>query len=121
MNFRRALLFVFAAVSLCHCQSSSSDSTPGESRAFKRAYQKGRKDAERDVSQRIYAIEVYGMPPPPGKELPMHPSIQLRSVAGCVVDDQIIGHARGYNEVSQAAIQLYFGSLYPKGPNKKYN
>jgi hypothetical protein len=104
---------------LCHCQNTlpSADSpvkagvrSEGESKDFKRAYKQGRKDAERDVKKGVFAIEVYGMPPPSEHQTPVHPKIQIRSVAGCVVDEQILGHAKGYNEVSQKAIQEHLGS-----------
>ena len=36
--------------------------------------------------------------------------IEIRPVAGCVVDDTVIGHASGFNRVMTKAIKARFGS-----------
>jgi hypothetical protein len=59
-------------------------------------------------------IETFGLPPPSDDDyarlLDERYHIQIKRVAGCVPDDKIVGHAKGYNEVSKAEIQRRFGS-----------
>jgi hypothetical protein len=78
------------------------------------AYEAGRQEAERDIRDGRLDIEMYGGPPPAwldecAKLLRQRYGIRLRDIAGCVVDYQIIGHERGYNEVSHAEILRRFG------------
>jgi hypothetical protein len=78
------------------------------------AYEAGRRDAERDVREGRLIYEIYGGPPAPWeggwkKVLADKYQIQLKSVAGCVVNHSIVGHARGYNEVAGAEIDRKFG------------
>ena len=92
--------------------NNSTESQDGE-RHSASAYQTGRTDAERDIRANRLAIEVFGMPGPwftdYAKLLAKKYDIELRTVAGCVVDSKIVGHARGYNEVSEAEITRRFG------------
>jgi hypothetical protein len=59
-------------------------------------------------------VESFGLPTPwdgdYAKLLREKCQIQVRVVAGCVVDEKIVGHAKGYNEVSKAEINRRFGS-----------
>ena len=78
------------------------------------AYEAGRRDAERDIHEGRLVIETYGGPWPAwlhecAKLLDQRYGIQFRDIAGCIVDSQIIGHERGYNEVSRAEIHRRFG------------
>ena len=78
------------------------------------AYEAGRRDAQRDIRNNRLVIEIYGGPPSAWEEelarlLRQRYGIELRSTAGCVVDHDILGHARGYNEVSRAEIVRRFG------------
>jgi hypothetical protein len=79
------------------------------------AYETGRRDAERDLLEGRLIFEIYGGPPPPGegewkKLLAQKYHIEIKEVAGCTVNYQIVGHARGYNEVSGAEIDRRFGA-----------
>jgi hypothetical protein len=70
---------------------------------FFASYLRGRADARRDIRGGHLAFEVYGL----GAEGVTNPlreryQIETHVVAGCVVDDQIMGHAYGYNTVSAA-------------------
>src|SRR5262249_5066932 len=78
------------------------------------AYHDGREDARKDVGENRLVIETFGLPPPSDDDyarlLDERYHIQIKRVAGCVADDKIVGHAKGYNEVSKAEIQRRFGS-----------
>ena len=86
----------------------------GSSTYSRRAYLAGRAAAERDTKRGILAVESVGLKPEWSGEyvrlLKRRYNIEDRCVAGCVVDDKIIGHLRGYNEVSNAEITRRFGS-----------
>ncbi len=76
-------------------------------------YQRGKADAKKDIQAEILAVETYGfrMNGDGGESqlLRNHYNIDTRIVAGCVVNKKIIGHAKGYNEVSRAEIERRFG------------
>jgi len=77
------------------------------------AYKKGHDDAERDVKAGRLALEIFGLPAPYFGEytklLLNQYHIELRRVAGCVIDEQISGHAQGYNEVAMKEIERRYG------------
>ena len=77
------------------------------------AYKAGRSEAMKDVKENRLIIEVSGLPAPWSGEytkvLAAKYHIQLKTVAGCIVDSKIVGHERGYNEISVAEIERRFG------------
>lgn len=74
------------------------------------AYVRGRADAHRDIRDGQIALEVSGLGAGGiAKPLKDRYGIDTRVVAGCVVDDTILGHERGYNVVSAAEIRRRFG------------
>jgi hypothetical protein len=77
------------------------------------AYEAGRSEAMNDVKANKLIIEVSGLPAPwsgeYAKSLADKYHIQLKTVAGCIVDSKIVGHERGYNEISVAEIERRFG------------
>jgi hypothetical protein len=77
------------------------------------ACKKGHDDAERDLKAGCTAIEIFGLPAPYFGEytklLLDRYHIELRQVAGCLIDDQIAGHAKGYNEVAMKEIERRYG------------
>ena len=77
------------------------------------AYQAGRSEAIKDVKDNRLVIEVSGLPAPwsgqYAKLLADKYHVQLKTVAGCIVDSRIVGHERGYNEISIAEIERRFG------------
>lgn len=83
---------------------------------YKAARDTGRADAEKDVMAGCLAIEVFG-PPIKGEAdyervLRERYQIELRRVSGDTVrdiDNKVIGHASGYNEVSEAEIERRLG------------
>ena len=78
-----------------------------------RAYHAGRADAEKDVREGRLIVEDYGFPRKGQAKyaaiLQQRYNVELRRVAGDIVDVKAIGHAKGYNEVSEAAIKSRFG------------
>ena len=89
--------------------------TPDHQHYSRSAYEAGRRDAERDLREGKLIFEMYGGPPPPWngdwvKMLREKYHIELKEVAGCVVDYRIVGHALGYNELSGAEIDRRFGT-----------
>ncbi|MEY2564834.1 MAG: 4-carboxymuconolactone decarboxylase [Verrucomicrobiota bacterium] len=83
---------------------------PGYSRS---AYEVGRRLAEQDIREGRLIMEVSGGLPGIYQELKRvleeRYAIHLKEIAGCVVDYEITGHERGYNEVSKAEIRRRFG------------
>lgn|SRR5689334_17267611 len=77
------------------------------------AYKAGRSEAISDIKANKLIIEVSGLPAPWSGEyakfLAEKYHIQLKTVAGCIVDSKIVGHERGYNEISVAEIERRFG------------
>jgi hypothetical protein len=75
------------------------------------AYQRGKSDAERDIAAGIFATETYGMGAG-GRHVELlreRFGIDTRIVAGCSVDIEILGHAAGYNKISEPEIDRRFG------------
>jgi len=72
------------------------------------AYQRGVADAKKEIAEGRLALESFGYPPPwlgtYRRILRERHGIEERSVAGCVVDAEIISHARGFNEVMRREI-----------------
>jgi len=87
---------------------------PDHERISLSVYQTGRSDAEKDVRENRLIIETFGLRPrwdgDYAKLLDQRYRIEVRTVAGCMVDGKVVGHAKGYNEVSKAEIQRRFGS-----------
>lgn len=78
------------------------------------AENKGRADARKDLKAGKLKVEVMGGPPAPwegtyGRLLKERYGIEYNWVADCVVSDQVIGHAKGYNEIMGAEITRRFG------------
>lgn len=76
-------------------------------------YKTGHDAAERDLKAGRLALEIFGLPAPYfgeyAKLLLNRYHIELRQVAGCVIDEQIAGHAKGYNEVAMKEIERRYG------------
>jgi hypothetical protein len=77
------------------------------------AYLAGRFDAKKDVSAGILAIEDAGLLPGherwDGPILRERFKIEIKTIAGSVVDETCIGHRDGYNDVSVREIDRRFG------------
>lgn len=76
-------------------------------------YRRGKADAQKDIQANRLITEVYGFGASKdsawGRLLKESYGIEQRMVAGCIVDGKIVGHAKGYNEVSHAEIERRFG------------
>jgi hypothetical protein len=87
--------------------------TPWSMWQYFSAYRAGRADAEKDVAAGILAIEEYGFGAGfgPGVDLLCDRyQIEVRPIAQCAVDESILGHAAGYNAVSEREIDRRVGS-----------
>lgn len=71
----------------------------------------GQRDAERDFKKGIMQLETYGlrMAENPYDEYLLSQGIKQKTVAGCIVDDEIIKHAAGYNETMKQLINRKLG------------
>src|SRR5205823_3452542 len=80
---------------------------------YNRAYRAGRADAQRDIRRNYFAVEIFGRQPVFEEEYAnlaqKRYGIHVKGVAGCIVDENILGHAKGYNEISEPAIDRRFG------------
>jgi hypothetical protein len=114
---RPILLFTFiACCGAVRSETNSRDvieASDGQ-RYSRSAYDAGRSLAQEDIREGRLIIEVSGGPGSPTYDelknaLAERYNIQLKEIAGCIVDDQIRGHERGYNEISRAEITRRFG------------
>jgi len=80
----------------------------------RRSYLAGRAAAQRDIQHGVLATESAGLPAEWSDEyvklLKSRYGVEDRTVAGCMVDDRILGHMRGYNEVADTEIKRRFGA-----------
>ena len=111
----RLIVVIFSATWLAGCAFKDTVTEPDSSMAYsRRAYLAGRTAAQRDIRRGILAVESAGLPAEWSQEyehlLKQRYGITDRGVAGCLVNDKIIGHIRGYNEVSEAEITRRFGA-----------
>jgi hypothetical protein len=108
----------FASIAFC----SASEPQPGTyvvlptdrpHLSYDAAYRAGRAEATRDVARGYFAVEEFGRLPvwhdDYAKIAQRRFALHIRTVAGCIVDEGIVGHAKGYNEVSEPAIIRHFG------------
>lgn len=77
------------------------------------AYRAGKAQAKKDIAAGILAIEEHGLGAAGDSEvrriLRERYNIELRAIAGCFVDERILGHEAGYDAVSAAEIDRRFG------------
>ena len=78
----------------------------------------GRRDAQRDVSHGVLALEIFGSPRDAHREyeyerlLKYKYGISTRHVATNVVPIQVLDHCMGYNEVARTAIEQKYGTNF---------
>lgn len=81
--------------------------------SYDAAYRAGRADAARDIARGYFAVEEFGRLPVFEDEYvklaAKRYGIHVKVLAGCIVDEEIAGHAKGYNEISMPAIERRFG------------
>ncbi|MFZ6183980.1 hypothetical protein [Nannocystis pusilla] len=77
------------------------------------AYERGKREASAAIAENELGLETYGYPAACRYEyariLREQYKVTLREVAGCVIDETIAEHARGYNEVMEAEIARRHG------------
>jgi hypothetical protein len=86
------------------------DLSPPSMVKYFNGYLRGRADPRKDLRNGHVALEVYALGAgdlvkPPKERY----GVEVRVVAGCVVDERLMGHARGYYLVSYAEIARRFG------------
>ena len=111
----RFIVLILTATWFAGCAFNDTVTEPGSSMTYsRRAYVAGHTSAQRDIQRGILAVESAGLMAEWSGEyvrlLKQRYGVDDRGVAGCVVDDEIIGHMRGYNEVSNAEITRRFGT-----------
>jgi hypothetical protein len=78
------------------------------------AYHRGRADATGDLQSGHLTVEIYGLAMKGedeyARKLQERYQIELRRIAGCIVDEKILAHEKGYNELSEAEIERRFGN-----------
>ncbi|MDC0719453.1 hypothetical protein POL25_21285 [Nannocystis sp. bb15-2] len=87
------------------------------------AYEQGKRDALAAIARDSLGLETYGYPAPCrykyAQILRQDYKVWLHEVAGCVIDETIAGHARGYNEVMHAEIERRHGpKVFEKASRK---
>ena len=113
---RRILSVALSAILAgCHAREDPDIAYTSEHTPYsKTAYQAGRMAAETDLRAGRLVIEDYGFPrkgqPEYAEILKQRYQIELRRVAGDVVDRRAYGHAFGYNDVSEPEIKRRFGN-----------
>ena len=115
MRIRPKDIFVALVLGLFAGCSTVSYSYRSDSESSAReGYQAGSVEARHDLATGKLAVETYGFPVECSSEyaqlLRERHGIELRPVAGCVVDARIAGHARGYNEIMMPEIERRFGT-----------
>jgi len=77
------------------------------------AYPRGMLGASFDNARGHYEIQVFGKPPPWESELARllqtRYGVEIKSVAACIVTDQLVNYIEGYNAVSRSRIETRLG------------
>lgn len=110
------LLFILCSSTVASCwtrESTDIRHLPDGTPYSLRAYQEGRADADNDLRANRLVVENWGLPMKGQDEyakiLRERYRIEFKRVGGDVVDVQTIGHAEGYNELSEREIKRRFG------------
>jgi hypothetical protein len=117
MNHRRSLTQPLLRLCICAfllVPTARADNEHAPSSTYnEEAYQQGRADALRDLAKGVLAYETFGLPKPDFSEyqqvLLERYKIELRPIAGCVVDSRILGHSYGYNQIMGPEIERRYG------------
>jgi hypothetical protein len=112
---RILLRFIFCAGAtvLIGCVAST-DFVQRDRRLAQKDYLAARDEAKRDIQNGNLAYEVHGLLSSHFQEcqqlLRDRHNIELRCVGGCVVDESVEAHAKGYNEIMRPEIEQRFGT-----------
>lgn len=105
---KRYLVLVFAALFVL-----SGHGLAGETPESKTAAELGQREAKADLAAGKLAVESYGLMASYHivyrRLLKERYGIEVRMVAGCIVNESIAGHAEGYNRIMDAEIKKRFG------------
>ena len=108
-------LIVALAISLSACSHFDRATDTDGTIYSKRAYSAGRAAARGDLAHGILAMEGCGlrrgeMIEDGDRIMRERYGIINRPIAGCIVNDQILGHLKGYNDVTRPEILRRFGA-----------
>jgi len=108
------LFGVFLIVATLAIYAQAATNTAHDASYLKKAARaNGIVDAEKDYSNGVYRIEIYGLPgtgkDPKAEYLKDTYGVKTTPVAGCCVTPQIRGHAEGYNTRMKELLNLKFG------------
>jgi hypothetical protein len=89
---------------------------------FVRGWTEGKSRAGDDsIIVEGYGLGCYAPAAPPfSQEMALKYRVQTRAIAGCGVNDYILGHARGYNIASTGEIKRRYGSAVIAGAKKEW-
>lgn len=93
-------------------------------------YERGRSEASQDLRRGEYVIKSWGLARASIGTVPSvddvyesmlweRYKIRHETIGGCLIDDDIVRYAAGYNEVSIAAIEAKYGRKYLEQSEKK--
>ncbi len=100
------LLVVATLLSFAGCAGTSDLSSPV-------AYRRGTRDGKEELKKGVLAVESFGLlapwTPTYVRILKERYGVEDRIVTGCSVDNDIVGHADGFNTVTKRAITEKYG------------
>ncbi len=107
-------LLIALALSLSACSHFDRAVDTNGSIYSRRAYSAGRAEAHRDLARGVLAIEYCGlrrgeMIEDADRLMRERYGVLYRPIAGCMVNEQVLGHAKGYDDVTRPEILRRFG------------
>lgn len=109
----RAWLYLFIGTWLLVFTARADNQPTPSSTEEAESYQQGKADAQRELAQGVLACETFGLPRVDFSEyrqvLLERYKIELRAIAGCLVDSKILGHSSGFNQIMEAEIERRYG------------
>lgn len=96
--------------------SSEAKSVPNQSSEYQNAYAQGEREAQENIAKGEPSIYTFGKPG--GSGIDQQTGFPLVAIAGCVIDDSILGRSNGYNDTMRewAAAQAIVNSSKPALP-----
>jgi hypothetical protein len=122
---RFAAFVCFFAVALFACSTAPVKETPispethfqkEQSPAYKMGYAQGMKEAQEEINKNHLTIYTFGLRriPEDRKDVDKETGLPYKDIAGCIVNDYILGRAAGHDDV----IRNHLGKGTPKPINE---
>lgn len=83
---------------LVDLSSAATTTNQHQSAAYEAAYLEGVQEAEAEIAQEKPTLYVFGKQADPYATIDAQTKLPRQAIAGCVVDDSILGRAAGHNE-----------------------